>query len=340
MTTSITLISSMDLQLVKIPAGSFLMGSPTSELRRSLDEGPQHEVTLESFFLGRTQITQAQWREVAGWTEGPLERWGMDLSDKLEPSHFRGDNRPVESVNWFEAMEFCSRLSQRTGNYYTLPSEAQWEYACRAGTTTPFHFGETISPELANYDGNYSYGPGKNGKNRQQTTDVASFPANTWGLHDMHGNMWEWCLDDWHDNYTGAPTDGSPWLTEDDSLGKCFAAARGATTPMIAARHTAAGATRTPTAATLASASVTEAEAQSEGSVQYGRDRGVILKAGVRMERHQQAPAVPTIETLKVLRGGEWLIDPMLCRSASRDYYHPADTNGYVGFRVCCLPQD
>ena len=112
-------------------------------------------------------------------------------------------------------MEFCRRLSQRTARHYTLPSEAQWEYACRAGTTTPFHFGETISAELANYDARKVYGDSEKGEYRQQTTEVASFPANPWGLHDMHGNVWEWCLDHWHYSYEGAPEDGSAWLNED-----------------------------------------------------------------------------------------------------------------------------
>jgi formylglycine-generating enzyme required for sulfatase activity len=212
--------SSLDLELVEIPAGRFLMGSPPSEEGRSEDEGPLHEVSLESFFLGRTPITQAQWREVAGWVEGPGENWGLDLSGKLEPSGFRGDTRPVERVNWFEAMEFCSRLSQRSGKTYTLPSEAQWEYACRAGTTTPFHCGETLSDELANYNAEATYGRGRKGRSRGETTEVGRFPANAWGLHDMHGNVWEWCADHWHDSYAlgqrQAPGDGSPWLDADE----------------------------------------------------------------------------------------------------------------------------
>jgi formylglycine-generating enzyme required for sulfatase activity len=122
------------------------------------------------------------------------------------------DNRPVEKVSWLDAMEFCNRLSQRTGRTYTLPSESQWEYSCRAETVTPFHFGDTISPELANYDGNYAYGNGPTGIYREQTTPVGLFPANVWGLHDMHGNVWEWCLDEWHKCYEGAPSDGRAWV--------------------------------------------------------------------------------------------------------------------------------
>jgi formylglycine-generating enzyme required for sulfatase activity len=118
----------------------------------------------------------------------------------------------VERVSWHDAMEFCSRLSQRTGRHYTLPSEAQWEYACRAGTSTPFHFGETITTEIANYHGNFTYANGPKGEYRQQTTPVGMFPANAWGLQDMHGNVREWCLDQWHKSYEGAPRDGSAWL--------------------------------------------------------------------------------------------------------------------------------
>jgi formylglycine-generating enzyme required for sulfatase activity len=218
----------LSLTLIEIPAGSFLMGSPLEEPERSDDEGLQHEVKLESFFISQTPITQAQWREVAGWQPLPAERWGQDLNP--DPSHFQNregqvegevrlfeaeantDNRPVENVSWLDAMEFCNRLSQRTGRTYSLPSEAQWEYACRAGTTTPFHFGDMISPELANYDGNYAYADGLQGVYRKQTTPVGMFPANAWGLHDMHGNVWEWCQDEWHESYEGAPTDGRAWV--------------------------------------------------------------------------------------------------------------------------------
>jgi formylglycine-generating enzyme required for sulfatase activity len=192
------------LTMVKIPAGSFLMGSPEDEPERLEREGPQHEVTLGSFFMAQTPITQAQWREVAGWQK--LER---DLDP--DPSNFKGANRPVEMVSWFDALEFCCRLSQRTGQRYGLPSEAQWEYACRAGSTTPFHFGATLTPDLANYNGNHVYGNGPKGTYREQTVEVASFAANGWGLHDMHGNVWEWCEDHWHDSYNFAPGDDQPW---------------------------------------------------------------------------------------------------------------------------------
>ena len=223
------------LTMLWIPPGSFWMGSPEKELDRQDREGPQHLVQLQGFFMGQMPITQAQWRTVAAWAEQPGEQWSREL--KTNPAWVDGEKQkirkssgsesdesvvldgtpnndihPVEQVSWLDASEFCNRLSQRTGRLYTLPSEAQWEYACRAGSITPFHFGPTITPELANYNGRSTYGDGPKGEYREQTTPVGMFPANAWGLHDMHGNVWEWCLDHWHDSYEGAPADGSAWL--------------------------------------------------------------------------------------------------------------------------------
>ena len=217
------LAAGVTLTMLRIPAGSFWMGAPEGEAESSAQERPVHRVTLGEFLLGQTPITQAQWRAVAQWERQEHED-GALWPPKLDPDpvakqkrrdlfRFRGDQRPVVNVSWRQAMAFCQRLRLRTGKNYTLPSEAQWEYACRAGTTTPFHFGATISTELANYDGS-AYGDGPEGEHRQETTDVASFPGNAWGLHDMHGNVWEWCADHWHANYEGAPEDGRPWLDE------------------------------------------------------------------------------------------------------------------------------
>jgi formylglycine-generating enzyme required for sulfatase activity len=191
------------LDLVKIPGGRFQMGAPPGEEGRSDDEGPQHSVTVAEFWLGKYAVTQAQYQAVMG----------------TNPSRFseNGANRPVEQVSWQDAVAFCKKLSQQTGRTYRLPSEAEWEYACRAGTTTPFHFGPTITTDLANYDGNSTYGNGPKGVYREQTTEVGSFPPNAFGLYDIHGNVFEWCADHWHDNYDGAPTDGTTWLSSDES---------------------------------------------------------------------------------------------------------------------------
>ncbi|NEO47926.1 MAG: formylglycine-generating enzyme family protein [Moorea sp. SIO4A3] len=201
----------VDLEMVAIPSGSFLMGSPETEKGHRDRESPQHQVTVKSFFMGKYPVTQAQWQAVAA-----LPQVNREL--KPNPSRFKGEDRPVERVCWYDAVEFCTRLCQKTGRQYRLPSEAEWEYACRAGTTTPFHFGETITTNLANYDGRYSYGSGSKGKSAQKTTPVGSFAvANQFGLYDMHGNVWEWCADHWHDNYEGAPTNGSVWQDEHDN---------------------------------------------------------------------------------------------------------------------------
>ena len=207
------------LDMVLIPAGSFVMGAPESEKESGDDERPQHEVKVPEFFMSKYQVTQVQWRKVA-----VMPKVSIDLEPN--PSDFKGDNRPVENVSWYEAVEFCARLSEHTGRAYRLPSEAEWEYACRAGTTTPFHFGETITPELVNYDGNNPYGNAPKGLYRQETTPVGSFPANAFGLYDMHGNLCEWCADDWHDNYKGAPTDGSAWIDNSGRLPKNTTSAR------------------------------------------------------------------------------------------------------------------
>ncbi len=176
------------LDMVLIPEGEFIMGAPESEEFSRDSERLQHKVTVPTFFMGRYPVTQQQWQAIMG----------------ENPSRFGGDKLPVERVSWNKAKEFCNALSEKTSRTYRLPSEAEWEYACRAGTTTPYHFGETITKDLANYSSD-------------KTTPVGNFPANDFGLYDMHGNIWEWCEDTWDDNYQNVPSDGSAWVERKSS---------------------------------------------------------------------------------------------------------------------------
>lgn len=197
-----TLSNGIGLEMVYIPSGKFTMGAPREEEISREEERPQHIVNIKSFFIGRYPITQAQWRVVANLPQ-------INRYLEPEPSCFKGDNLPVERVSWYYAQEFCQRLLQKTGRKYRLPTEAEWEYACRAITSTPFHCGKTITTNLVNY---CSQSNNINGIYRQQTIEVGSFPANNFGLCDMHGLVWEWCEDCEHEDYLDAPSDGSAWI--------------------------------------------------------------------------------------------------------------------------------
>jgi formylglycine-generating enzyme required for sulfatase activity len=223
-------IAGVELEMVEIPGGDFLRGSTEADAKAAwedakrynkdaswdwlISELPQRRVVVPPFFLSKGAVTQGQWRAVA-----KLPKVNADLNP--EPSHFKGDDLlPADSVNWHEAQEFCARLTALTGRAYRLPSEAEWEYACRAGTTTPFAFGPTVTPALANYNGNYPYGQATKGDYREKTWPVFSGMPNAFGLYNMHGNLWEWCEDIWQDSYDDLPVDGSPNLNQGQKDGR------------------------------------------------------------------------------------------------------------------------
>jgi formylglycine-generating enzyme required for sulfatase activity len=299
----------VELDMMLIPGGKFLMGTQAEEIARLCKEydvdyfqreSLQHKVEVSPFFMGKYLITQAQWRIVAGWKQIKREL-------NPDPSYFKKPyqdhdrwTRPVERISWHDAQEFCARLSKKTKRTYRLPTEAEWEYACKSvisyqlsviseesiqnpspptppleggkskiqnSSYPPFHFGETITTDLANYRGTDdesgrwkgSYGKGPKGEYREQTTPVGYFQvANAFGLYDMHGNLWEWCEDDWHNNYEQEPpTDGSAWLSKERS-------------------------------------------------------------------------------STKVVRGGSWNYLPSYCRSAYRSYFFPVNDHNDLGLRVVC----
>jgi formylglycine-generating enzyme required for sulfatase activity len=201
------------LEMVAIPGGNFWMGSP--EGKGAQDEYPQHRVTVPPFYMARYPVTQAQWQAIALRNDLKVEK---EL--KPNPAHFKGPDLPVEQITWAEAQEFCQRvtkLAQRqvAGEQWEcrLPSEAMWEYACRGQMNLAFHFGDNISSNMANYDGNHAYGQGKKGPYLRRTSRVRYFRiANDFGLYDMHGNVYEWCEDFWHKDYRGAPTNGDAYI--------------------------------------------------------------------------------------------------------------------------------
>jgi formylglycine-generating enzyme required for sulfatase activity len=191
------------MEMVLIKPGKYLMGD------KGWKKGtqPVHQVTINySFFIGKYLVTQAQWRALMG--------------DSVQSWH-KGDDRPMERVTWHDAQSFLSALNTHASSsslyMYRLPSEAEWEYVCRAGTTTEYSFGNTISTKLANFDCRYRHGNTPEGISIHKTTPVGNYPPNRWGVYDMHGNLWEWCGDVWHENYIGAPSDGSSWLVGGDS---------------------------------------------------------------------------------------------------------------------------
>jgi formylglycine-generating enzyme required for sulfatase activity len=181
------------LEMIALPGGLFQMGSRAGQGYE--DEHPAHFARVPAFLLGRFAVTQEQWATVMPWDP---------------PYRSPGPQHPADRVSWDAANDFCRRLADRTNRPYRLPTEAEWEYACRAGSTTPFHFGPTITTDLANYVGDHTFAAEPPGVYRHGSTKVGSFPPNEFGLCDMHGNVWEWCADTWSDSYDGAPADGRP----------------------------------------------------------------------------------------------------------------------------------
>jgi formylglycine-generating enzyme required for sulfatase activity len=296
--------NSIGMEFVFIPPGDLLMGSPSGELGRDEDERQQRLQIPKAFYMGTMEVTQAQWRAV--------------MED--DPSRFKGDELPVEQVSWEEAVEFCRRLTaaQPIGmlGRYRLPTEAEWEYACRAGTSSPFSFGETITTAQANYDGDYAYGNGSKGIYRGETVPVASFPANGWGLYDTHGNVWEWCANSFEED----------------------------------AQNNAAAATIEPAAQALVENASPDLSENVAPTPDRDRDRGRDRAAGFSPRGLQDQPESSILPSSRrqamdesteaaqleghILRGGSWRNRPRFCRCANRVTDTEGSALGNIGFRV------
>jgi formylglycine-generating enzyme required for sulfatase activity len=206
----VELLEDQELYMLIIPGGEYGMGS--SERKARTCEKPQHQVIIGNFLMSQHPITKAQWEIVASWPQ-------INRRLNKRPSRDGSRDSPVVKVSWYDAIEFCDRLSLKTGNAYRLPTEAEWEYACRAGTETLFHFGQTITSSYVNYDATIAYRSEVQGPYRRKRTPVNEFQyPNRFGLFDMHGNVWEWCMDHWHNTYMSAPSNGQAWIDPKSSI--------------------------------------------------------------------------------------------------------------------------
>jgi formylglycine-generating enzyme required for sulfatase activity len=290
------------MKFVWIPPGSFMMGSSREEEGRR-DNETRHQVTLtKGFYLGAYTVTQEQWQAVMG----------------NNPSYHRdGKTLPVENVSWDDCQEFLRKMAKKDGRVYRLPSEAEWEYACRAGTTTPYHYGETISTDQANFDGTtLPSGKGGSGTFRNKTTPVGSFPANAWGLFDIHGNVWQWCADLYVGDYPGIAVvdpDAAPSPAHISDL-----------------------------IAKLSSPRYAERQAASNALKEIGQHAlpGLRKAATDATDLEIQRRAAQLVTTLsrnresRVLRGGSFYIQAPNIRSAYRYYYVPTIRDLNIGFRA------
>lgn len=304
------------LELVEIPGGVFTMGAPASEIGPET-ERPLHQVTIPQFWAGKYEVTQEQWRAVA-----QLPKVRIDL--KPDPSFFKGDGKlPVDTISWYEAVEFCARLQQKTGRSYRLLTEAEWEYAARAGTTTPYAFGETITPKIVNYNGNHPYWkPQGKGEYREKTIPVGSLGrANGFGLYEMYGNLWEWCQDQWHPDYNGAPADGSSWESLEPSfniVGQSLVVLRsqGVSNEVLEKLQ-----------GIKDYVFPGETQFLARLKTEIGDEQMLKFKALILEHTHWDRP--------RVIRGCSWVDAGVNCRSAFRvDYGHPTLRRNDQGFRV------
>jgi formylglycine-generating enzyme required for sulfatase activity len=294
------------MKFVWIPPGNFVMGSPLEEKERHQDE-TQHKVTLtKGFYLGAYPVTQEQWQVVMG----------------TNPSSHKGaQNLPVDNVSWDDCRVFLEKVSKKEGRAYRLPSEAEWEFACRAGTTTPFYTGQNISTDQANFNGGFSSdGADEAGLFRGETTPMGSFPANAWGLFDMHGNIWQWCAD-WYGEYPRAAVVDPHGLFAEPSGASGLIAQL--SSPIFAKRQAAIKALKEMGPAAIPAL---------RGAVTHGSDLETLRRVELLLA------AIPKQRELRVLRGGSFGTLASFVRSATRSSAAPEQRYGGYGFRAALTP--